>query len=210
MLPGGKLTSKLCQSSEQALLDLHREMRGCRRCLESGFSITPGAIFSGKATARVMIVGQAPGVTEVEAKRPFNASSGRRLFEWLGAAGWDEGEFRETQYMTAITKCYPGKSTGDRGDRVPSKEEQALCEPFLQRELAIVQPRVLIPVGGLAVRYFLGKVRLADVVGQVFSREAGGWVVPFPHPSGASLWLNKSAHQDLVRQAVAHVARLTR
>ena len=78
-------------------------MKTCRRCLTAGFSITPGAIFSGPASANVMIVGQAPGVTEVEAGRPFNASSGRRLFQWLAEAGWDEDEFRATQYMTAVT-----------------------------------------------------------------------------------------------------------
>lgn len=72
-------------------------MRACRRCLTAGFSIIPLAIFSGPATARVMIVGQAPGVTEVEARRPFNASSGRRLFQWLAEAGWDEDDFRATQ-----------------------------------------------------------------------------------------------------------------
>ena len=187
---------------------LHNEMRACRRCLEAGFSITPGAIFSGPASARVMIVGQAPGVTEVEAQRPFNASSGRRLFQWLAEAGWDEDDFRATQYMTAITKCYPGKAPSGKGDRTPSRAEQKLCAPFLERELALVQPEIIIPVGGLAIGRFLGKAKLVDVVGTAVQDAQGRWIVPLPHPSGASLWLNKPEHQALVERAVEHLYRL--
>jgi uracil-DNA glycosylase len=186
---------------------LHTKMQACRRCLEAGFSITPGAIFSGPSTARVMIVGQAPGVTEVEAQRPFNASSGRRLFQWLAEAGWDEDEFRTTQYMTAITKCYPGKSPGGKGDRAPSHAEQKLCAPFLEQELVLVRPEIVVPVGGLAIRRFLGKVKLADVVGTATQDDKGRWIVPLPHPSGASLWLNKPEHQALVQRAIEHLRK---
>jgi uracil-DNA glycosylase len=187
---------------------LHTEMRACRRCLEAGFSITPGAIFSGPASARVMIVGQAPGVTEVEAQRPFNASSGRRLFQWLAEAGWDEDDFRATQYMTAITKCYPGKSPAGKGDRAPCRAEQKLCAPFLERELALIAPEVIIPVGGLAIRRFLGKTKLVDVVGTAVQAAQGRWIVPLPHPSGASLWLNKPEHQVLVQRAIEYLRGL--
>ncbi len=187
---------------KQTLDALHTEMRACRRCLEAGFSITPGAVFSGPASARVMIVGQSPGITEVAAQRPFNASSGRRLFQWLAEAGWEKDNFRTTQYMTAITKCYPGKSPGSKGDRAPSRAEQKLCAPFLKQELAQVQPEIIVPVGGLAVRRFLGKVKLADVVGTAVQDEEGRWIVPLPHPSGASLWLNKPEHQTLVHYAI--------
>jgi uracil-DNA glycosylase len=202
------LSSRSSASSERPLDALQAEMQACRRCLEAGFSITPGAIFSGPASARVMIVGQAPGVTEVEAQRPFNASSGRRLFQWLAEAGWEEDSFRATQYMTAITKCYPGKSPDGRGDRAPSRAEQKLCAPFLERELAQVQPEIVIPVGGLAVRRFLGQVKLADVVGTAVQDKRGRWIVPLPHPSGASLWLNKPEHQALVRYAIENLRRL--
>ena len=183
-------------------------MQACRRCLEAGFAITPGAIFSGPASARVMIVGQAPGVTEVEAQRPFNASSGRRLFQWLAEAGWEEDEFRTTQYMTAITKCFPGKSPGGRGDRAPSRAEQKLCAPFLERELALVTPEIIIPVGGLAISRFLGKVKLVEVIGAAVQDDQGRWIVPLPHPSGASLWLNKPEHQVLVQRAIEYLRGL--
>ena len=187
------------------LAALHAQMRSCRRCIEADYPITPGAVFSGPASATVMVVGQAPGVTETQAGRPFNGPSGRRLFRWLAQAGWEEAEFRATQYMTAVTKCYPGRSPGGKGDRAPTRAEQRLCAPFLERELALVRPRLLIPIGGLAIRRFLGPVRLAEVVGEVVQDEAGRWIVPLPHPSGASLWLNRPENQERVAQALAHL-----
>ena len=196
------------ENLNQELAALHTQMRACRRCLEAGYPITAGAVFSGLATATVMIVGQAPGITETQVGRPFNGSSGRRLFRWLAQAGWEETEFRTTQYMTAITKCYPGKGSGGKGDRVPTRAEQKLCAPYLERELALVRPNLIIPVGGLAVRRFLGRVRLAQVVGGVVQDEDGRWIVPLPHPSGASLWLNRPENQARVTQALAHIRRL--
>ncbi len=150
-----------------SLTRLHSEMRACRLCYEAGHEIVPGAVFRGSVGAEVMLIGQAPGVTEVEAKRPFNAGSGTRLFQWLGEAGWDEDEFRAQHYMTAVTKCYPGKDPkSGKGDRVPSKEEQALCRPFLEREIALVRPKLMILVGGLAIKLlYPAKMKLNEVVG---------------------------------------------
>ncbi len=189
----------------QGLWALQAEMHACRRCLQAGHAIIPGAVFSGPVSARIMLVGQAPGESEAEALRPFNGRSGRRLFEWLSEAGWTEQAFRRTQYLSAMTKCYPGKSPSGRGDRAPSPAEQRLCAPFLERELALVQPDVVIAVGAMAVRRFLGPVKLGSVVGQVYRRDER-WVIPLPHPSGANLWLNPLEHQQLVRKALAHVA----
>ena len=186
-----------------ALAELHTEMRACRKCLEAGYPITPGAVFSGPASARVMIIGQAPGVTEAQVKRPFNASSGTRLFQWLAHAGWDEGAFRARHYMSAVTKCYPGKGTGGKGDRVPTRAEQGLCRPFLEQELALIAPQVILPVGRLAIELFYGRgIKLSDVVGTSKIDDRGRWIVPLPHPSGASLWLNQPAHAAQVSQAL--------
>ena len=195
-------------SNERTLGDLHAKMTACRQCLEAGFSVTPGAVFSGPASARLMIVGQAPGVTECETGRPFNGSSGQRLFDWLAEAGWEGSAFRAAQYMTAITKCYPGKSPNGKGDRAPTRAEQKLCAPYLEQELALVQPRVVVPVGSLAVRRFLGAVRLTDVVGTVVEGSEERLIVPLPHPSGVNLWLNRPENQERVTEALAHLQRL--
>jgi uracil-DNA glycosylase len=125
------------------------------------------------------------------------------LFQWLSEAGFDETEFRARYYMTAVTKCYPGRHPKGKGDRKPSRAEQKLCRPFLDQELAFVQPRALLAVGGLAIETLLGRrLRLNEAVGRIF-RVDGCWVVPLPHPSGASLWPNAPQNKELIRQALA-------
>ena len=188
------------------LAELHHEMRRCQRCLEAGYPITPGAIFSGRPQARVLIVGQAPGVREKETGLPFSGPAGKRLFSWLTEAGLEEEEFRAVQYITAITKCYPGKGNG-RGDRVPTAAEHKLCAPFLVRELDILRPQLIIPVGRVAINHFLGRGRLADLIGDVFERD-GRLVLPLPHPSGANLWLNRPKSQALIHAALDHLRQL--
>jgi uracil-DNA glycosylase len=149
-----------------SLSELQAAMVACRRCAAAGYDITPPAIFRGGPEARVMLIGQAPGVTEVVAKRPFNAGSGRRLFQWLEAAGWVEDEFRARHYMTAVTKCYPGKAANSKGDRVPTKAEQQLCRPFLEQEITFINPQLMILVGGLAIKLlFPTSAKLRDVIG---------------------------------------------
>ncbi len=142
-------------------------MLACRRCLEDGYDITPPPVFSGRPGAQVMIIGQAPGNTEVLAGRPMNAGSGRRLFEWLAAAGWEEDDFRRRHYMTSVTRCYPGRNSSGKGDRVPTRVEQANCRSFLEREIALVNPRLIIPVGGLAIKlFYASSLRLEEIVGR--------------------------------------------
>jgi uracil-DNA glycosylase len=196
-------------SNERELGRLHQEMRRCQMCLDAGHGITPGAVFSGPASARVMIIGQAPGITECQVKRPFNGTSGTRLFQWLEEVGWEEADFRACHYMSAVTKCYPGKDKGGKGDRVPSRAEQKLCRPFLERELALVAPEVIVPVGRLAIELFYGRrFKLVDVVGTFKQDDQGRRIVPLPHPSGASLWLNRPAHQVKVRRALEILSAL--
>lgn len=145
---------------------LQTELRTCRRCLEEGYWIVPGPVFSGGPEARVMLIGQAPGITEGQVKRPFNAGSGKRLFQWLGEAGWDEAEFRARAYMTAVTKCYPGPSGNGKGDRVATPFEQALCRPWLEQEIRLVNPRLMILVGGLAIKLlYPPNTRLSELIG---------------------------------------------
>lgn len=189
-----------------ALVQLHARLNACRLCLDAGHDIFPRAIYSGPQSARMMIIGQAPGITEKEAGRPFNAGSGTRLFQWLAGAGISEEWFRRTQYMTSVTKCYPGRAGSGSGDRVPSRDEQQLCRPYLDAERTLVHPELILPVGRLAINlYFPAKMRLDEVIGTQ-QQVASSWIVPLPHPSGASRWHQIAANQALVAQAVALIA----
>lgn len=187
--------------------ELMDEMRACRLCVEAGYDVTPPAIVAGSAQAKIMTVGQAPGITEVEAGRPFNAGSGQRLFKWLAEAGIEEDWFRTSQYMTVVTKCYPGRAKGGGGDRVPSRAEQKLCHPFLDRELALIAPELIIPIGRLAISLFYPqKLKLTEIIGTE-KRIDGSWVVPLPHSSGASRWHQIQENRDLIAKAVGLISK---
>ncbi len=194
-------------AERRAQLDALRErIAVCRACLDAGYWVHPRPIYSGHVGARIMLIGQAPGITEVEAGRPFNAGSGKRLFQWLAAAGIEEDWFRRTQYMTSVTKCYPGKAKSGSGDRAPSRKEQLLCRPFLEAEIALVDPALIVPVGRLAINMFYPpKVKLGEIIGTQ-KQVNGRWIVPLPHPSGASRWHQSEENRALVRQAVALIA----
>jgi uracil-DNA glycosylase len=154
-----------------------------------------------------MIVGQAPGSREAEADRPFHAQSGSRLFQWLGQAGFDEGEFRARQYMTSVTKCFPGKAAAGGGDRRPTSLEVATCRPFLIEQLALVQPELVIPVGKLAIDEFFGAhPPLEEVVGRRRVLDAHV-VIPLPHPSGASRWHQIPENRDRIARAIQLLAK---
>ncbi|MGE3271122.1 MAG: uracil-DNA glycosylase family protein [Chloroflexota bacterium] len=152
-----------------------------------------------------MIVGQAPGA-QTEAKRfHFAGPGGVLLGRWLTAAGYDADTWRERCYITSLTRCFPGKAPNGKGDRKPSPPELALCRPFLDAELQFVQPRIVLAVGGMAIEHFVGKQPLNTLVGNLFEVD-GRQVLPLPHPSGVSRWLNTPAHQALVEQAIALLA----
>lgn len=181
---------------------LHQRIRLCHACLEAGHEIIPKPIFSGQVGARVMIIGQAPGITEMQAGRPFNAGSGRRLFSWLAASGIEEEHFRATQYLTSVTKCYPGKARNGHGDRLPSKAEQAQCRPYLEQEISLVNPSMIIPIGRLAIDLFYPpSTSLFEIIGSE-KRVADRWIVPLPHPSGASRWHQIEAHRNRIELAL--------
>lgn len=190
---------------------LQAEIRSCRLC-----SIPDDGPhrFAGAPGNRIMLVGQAPSKPFGPEGRPFGRGNGhKRLFDWLARAGFDEEEFRAKAYMTSITKCYPGPSPGGKGDRKPGKDEIATCSCFLERELDLIRPVLLIPVGQLAISILLGDFKLSETVGKRFDREFDGWkttIVPLPHPSGASLWNNKLENQELVSKSISLLADLKR
>lgn len=192
-----------------AVLARHRAaLAACRRC---GLHAVHGSlpIVSLARAPRVMLVGQAPGRTEVTAGRPFLGQAGRTLFRWLADAGVDEATFRERVYIAAVTRCYPGPSPSGRGDRVPSPGERAACAGWLEAELRLIRPALLIPVGRLAIDALVGPRPLAEVVGRAHEVEhAGGRsvAVALPHPSGASSWIHAPGHRALLDRSLAQLS----
>ena len=188
---------------ERALARLHARIRACTRCAEDGFIPRAFPIVAGKASDRVMIIGQAPGAVELTTGLPFSGRAGAELRRWLARAGIDEDHL---PYRSSITKCFPGKAASGAGDRKPSPAEIANCAPWLEQQLALVRPRVILLVGQLAIERFIGKVALDAVVGTV-RREPDRVLIPLPHPSGASRWLNEPRNRALLDRALRHLRR---
>ena len=147
---------------------------------------------------RAYIFGQAPGVVEGEERRPWRGRAGQTLRRWLGV---EEDEFYATFYCASVTRCYPGRAAGGGGDRTPTAREQKLCDLWREWELRLLQPALIVPVGGLAIRRLLGLTSLDASIGERFSY-GDGVAVPLPHPSGVSRWLNAPANQARLERAV--------
>ncbi len=194
---------------ERALGALQREIGGCRACEQAGYltCARPLAVSRGPATARLMVVGQAPGHLTIERGIMFGGPSGVALERWLTLAGFAPGALRRDVYLSALTRCDPGRNERGRGDRKPSPAEVALCRPWLERELALVRPRAILLVGGMAIEAFLGPSRLEEVVGSASERD-GVTLLPMPHPSGVSRWLNDPAHQALLARGLERLSWL--
>ncbi len=187
-----------------ALREVHREIAAFR---PRGF----GPPVHGAAVAsRIFLVGQAPGPHEARLGRPFAWTAGKTLFRWLErATGADEATVRARVYIAAVVRCFPGKTRGG-GDRVPSAEECALWRDFIAREVRILRPTLVVPVGRLAIQEVLGHTEpIAAVVGRSLRTYFHGVpvdVIPLPHPSGASTWFKMEPGRTLLEEALRLVA----
>jgi uracil-DNA glycosylase family 4 len=152
-----------------------------------------------------MLIGQAPGRREIEIGLPFAGDAGKRLVGWLGLAGIGVGEFRDEWYVTSVGKCYPGRAAGSSVDKPPSQAEVALWGPYLVEELRLVDPQLVLLIGGLAHRFAFGTgARLDSLVGRelTWADAPHASVICLPHPSGASTWLNDPEHVELWRRGI--------
>ena len=201
------------------LARLHRDIFACTRCVAAGYLAVAAPVLSGYADNRIMLIGQAPGAVEAVRRLPFQGRSGKVLMAWMERAGFaSEDEVRRGVYMTSITKCFPGKGTGG-GDRRPSRAEVDLCCSHLDRQLALIKPDLLIVVGGLAHQRFLPGRPLDHLVSRVFDlsgqevstrTQARPVLLPLPHPSGASRWLNVPENRVLLERALRRLRPIVR
>jgi uracil-DNA glycosylase len=191
------------RSSYRSLASLQRDLRVCRACVEAGYHLESRPVVNEHLGQRAYMYGQAPGVVEGQEGRPWRGRAGKTLRRWLEL---EEDEFYRTFYCASVTRCYPGRAPSGRGDRMPTPREQELCSFWKDRELELLRPRLIVPVGGLAIRRLLGNSRLAECIGRHYELD-GAAVVPLPHPSGASSWLNAPANRELTARAAALVRK---
>jgi uracil-DNA glycosylase len=152
---------------------------------------------------RAYLYGQAPGIVEGAERLPWRGRAGATLRRWLEL---EDDELYDRFYCASVTRCYPGRPASGRGDRTPTPREQELCRFWRDWELRLLRPELIVTVGGLAIRRLLGIASLGDCIGKSYLYD-GAIVVPLPHPSGASGWLNDRANRARLGKALVHVRR---
>ncbi len=182
-----------------------RSLAGCERCPK----MHGPAVLGDPVLSKVLLLGQAPGFKEIEVHKPFAWTAGKTMFGWFASIGLDEESFRHGVYMAAVCRCFPGKNPKG-GDRVPEPEEIANCASWLESEVKLLEPELVIPVGKLAIGQLMPVEKLKDIVGQKYRLELHGVrtdVIPLPHPSGASTWHRTEPGKTLLQQALSRIRK---
>ena len=192
---------------KQVQLERHiAKLLRCRRCPR--MKSTP--VSGGAIASDVMVIGQAPGPREPVLQRPFAHTAGKTLFRWFEQfCGMNEAAVRSAIYFAAVCRCFPGKNSSG-SDRVPSPDEVHNCASWMDNEIRILRPRLIIPVGRLAIVQFTNCPKLEKVIGRKFRVTRAGHhfdVIPLPHPSGASPWHKIPPGKKLLEQALRLIAR---
>ena len=191
------------KSSYRSIGSLQRDNARCRACLEAGYPIESWPVGAPLHGQRAYMYGQAPGIVEGAERLPWRGRAGQTLRRWLGLQG---DELYDRFYCASVTRCYPGRAPSGRGDRTPTPREQELCQFWRDWELELLRPELIVTVGGLALKRMLGLATLTDAIGKSFTR-GDAIVIPLPHPSGASGWLNDRANRARLGKALTHVRR---
>ncbi len=191
------------------LVQLRRHITRLKECDACPDMIRP-VVTGQPVMSPVMLIGQAPGVKEGPAGKPFAWTAGKTMFGWFADLGLDEEHFRSRVYMAAVCRCFPGKADGG-GDRVPSPDEVERCSRHLHAEVKLLKPRLVIPVGKLAISQLYPEVdKLTDIIGEQRRGTLAGHTfdtIALPHPSGASTWHRTEPGKSLLARALNKIEK---
>lgn len=159
---------------------LRQAAAGCQAC-DLWKTGTQTVFGEGLAASRVMMIGEQPGDSEDKAGRPFVGPAGKLLDRCLGEAGID----RRDVYVTNVVKHFKWEPQGKRRiHKKPRHSEIAACRPWLEAELAVVQPEILVCLGATAAQALLGRdFRVTERRGEPIASALARWVVATVHPS---------------------------
>jgi len=185
----------------ESIIQHQRKILKCSKCKDmEGMPVVGNPIES-----KIILIGQAPGIKEGDLKRPFAWTAGKNMFKWFSSIGINEEKFRDSIYMSAVCRCYPGKNVKGSGDRVPTVVEIKKCAKWLNFEIDKLKPKLIIPVGKLAISQFLVFDKLNEVVGKKIVYSKNNYkidIVSLPHPSGLSTWYKKDPGKKLLKDAL--------
>lgn len=157
----------------ELLEQINEEVASCTKCslYHSRKKSVPG---TGPANANIMFIGEGPGFHENEQGLPFVGAAGRLLDELLASIN-----LRRTDvYITNVVKCRPP------GNRDPQPEELSSCDPYLERQIEIINPKVIVTLGRYSMAKFLDNVKISQVHGKSYTVN-GRLIVPMYHPAAA-------------------------
>ncbi len=181
------------QDRVSALTDLYAEIARCQRCVlaHSRKLTVPG---EGPADAELMFIGEAPGYHENQQGRPFVGAAGQFLEELLASIGMK----REQVYIGNVIKCRPPQN------RDPQADELEACRPYLDRQLQLIDPRLVVTLGRFSMAYFLGNQSISRVHGQAQWKN-GRLVLPIFHPAAA---LHQAKYRAAIEQDFLKIPEL--
>ena len=159
--------------AEATLDQIAREVSVCQRCMlhHSRKLAVPG---EGPVDAEIMFIGEGPGFHENEQGRPFVGAAGKFLEELLAKINLQ----RQDVFIGNVVKCRPPNN------RDPLPEELAACSDYLERQIQVINPRVIVTLGRYSMARFLPNAKISDIHGQSFHIK-GRLVVPMFHPAAA-------------------------
>jgi uracil-DNA glycosylase len=208
---------------------LRTKILKCRKC-ESIFSnryvdpikkkdiLKPKPLASSPKKSDIMLVGQAPGLSEYYRSKGFQGQTGKEIRSIFNNIGVSYSQFDDLVFQTAVTKCFPGRKAvkSKKSIRVedyrPSMKEISNCIPFLEQQIELVSPDIIVLLGKMAItalrklKNTTKSFKLDEFVGSI-ERWKGISVVYFPHTSGASRWLNDPNHKELFLKAQNELKR---
>lgn len=179
------------------IIKLQKKLKKCSQCSD----MFGPAVVGTPVMSPIMLIGQAPGDKEILIPKPFAWTAGKTLFKWFNQIGINEEQFRNLIYISAVCRCFPGKKPKG-GDRVPNKDEIKTCSQWLNAEIELLQPKLIFPVGKLAISQYIEVKKLTDVIGKVHQVKINGVnieMIPLPHPSGASTWHTTEPGKSLLQ-----------
>jgi uracil-DNA glycosylase family 4 len=162
----------------QAIAELRERAMQCMKCPNLAATRTNVVFGVGNIDAELMFVGEAPGADEDAAGEPFVGAAGQLLTKMIAAMGLT----RDQVYIANILKCRPDMPRGSSGNRKPTPEEMQTCIPYLHAQIDLIQPKVLVGLGGTAIEGLLGKSGITKLRGQ-WHTYRGIPLMPTYHPA---------------------------
>ena len=177
------------------LIKIADAVSSCKKC-DLCHAREKGVPGEGPPDAEIMFIGEGPGFHENMQGRPFVGAAGNLLVELLGAIGMN----REQVFITNVVKCRPP------GNRDPQPEELQACNPYLEKQIQIINPKVIVTLGRFSMARFIPQAKISEVHGQPV-KVNGMLVVPFFHPAAA---LHRPSLRPVVEEDFAKLPDLIR